>query len=84
MTDKILAEAPGDQCCQGMKHFGDPKGTIEEIAGVETYIASPPEGKAKAVLFYYADVWGPFYVNAKLLMDHFADQGASLTSTLLR
>lgn len=75
MTDKILAEAPGDDCCRGMKHFGESTGSIEKIGGVDTYVSSPPGGNGKAVLLFYADVWGPFYDNSKLLQDHFAGQG---------
>lgn len=76
MTDKILAEAPGEQCCQGMKHSGAAKGKIEKIGGVDTYVATPAQGIGKAVILYFADVWGPFYDNSKLLQDHFAEQGA--------
>lgn len=75
MTDRILAEAPGDDCCKGMRHTGESKGVIKNIAGVDTYVATPPDGKAKGVLLYFADVWGPFYNNNKLLQDHFATQG---------
>ncbi|KAH8113618.1 alpha/beta-hydrolase [Phellopilus nigrolimitatus] len=79
MTDKVLAQAPGDDCCKGVKHTGEPKGTIEKIAGLDTYIATPSylaAGQpAKGVILFYADVFGPLFINNKLIQDYFADQG---------
>lgn len=76
MSDKVLAQAPGDDCCSGVQHFGDPKGSIENIAGIETYIATPPSGLVtKGVILFYADVWGPMFINNKLIQDYFATQG---------
>lgn len=76
MSDKILASAPGDQCCSGVQHFGEPKGTIEKIAGVDTYVVTPPQGQtSKGVILFYADVWGPLFINNKLIQDYFASQG---------
>ena len=67
----------GDCCIQGLKHEGEPVGRIETIAGIETYISDPPVGTAgrKKVIIYFADVYGPFYINAKLLQDYFASHG---------
>ncbi|SPQ26366.1 70334634-0ffe-44a8-956d-b695947be566 [Thermothielavioides terrestris] len=54
---------------------GRAEGTWETIAGVETYISTPPEGKANGnVLLYFPDVWGMF-TNGLLVMDAFADAG---------
>ncbi|KAL5493012.1 hypothetical protein ACEPAI_4460 [Sanghuangporus weigelae] len=76
MSDKYLAGEPGDACCRGVQHSGEPRGKIEKIAGVETYIAEPPQGqKSKGVILFYADVWGSMFINNKLIQDFFAAQG---------
>lgn len=77
-TDSASLAGPmGDCCVKGMKHEGEPVGRIESIAGIETYISDPPVGTTgrKKVIIYFADVYGPFYINAKLLQDHFASHG---------
>ena len=48
-------DAPGlcDQCIKGVRHEGEPRGKIEVINGIETYVTLP-EGeydKTKAVLY---------------------------------
>lgn len=71
-----LAGTPGEHCITGVRHFGEPTGTVEKIAGVDTYVSQPPQGQQpKAVVLFYADVWGPLYINNKLLQDYFASQG---------
>ncbi|OCH86104.1 alpha/beta-hydrolase [Obba rivulosa] len=69
----VLADAPGECCIKTLQHSGTPLGTIETIAGVETYI-SPPQtlGHHKKILLFFADVFGPLYINSKLLQDYFA------------
>ncbi|KAL5492258.1 hypothetical protein ACEPAI_3705 [Sanghuangporus weigelae] len=65
-------------CVSGATHEGVPSGKIEEIAGVKTYVALPPEGtvydKMKAVLFV-ADAFGIDLVNNQLLAYVFAKNG---------
>jgi hypothetical protein len=77
----LLAGPPGDCCLQSVKHTGTPVGNIINFANVETYISEPPQGillpgSKKKVILYLADVYGPFYVNAKLLQDYFASHGS--------
>lgn len=74
MSDKQLALAPGDDCFRAVQHVGEPKGSIETIANVETYIATP-SGEPKGIIIFYADVYGPMYINNKLIQDYFAEQG---------
>lgn len=70
-----LAKPSGLCCLKGTIHEGEPRGSWETIAGVETYIASPPAGKANGhVLLYFPDVWGMF-PNGLLVMDAFAEAG---------
>lgn len=73
--DPTIAK-PSDVCClKGTVHEGEPRGRRETIADVDTYIATPAEGKANGhILLYFPDVWG-FFNNGFLVMDGFADRG---------
>ena len=76
MADKegYLAKPSGDCCLKGSLHEGEPRGKIETIAGVETYV-STPQGKSNGnIVLYFPDVWG-FFNNGFLVMDGFADAG---------
>lgn len=78
MTSPTLAGAPGDCCFQGVKHTGTPVGKSIDIASVPTYISEPltkgADGQQKIILFF-ADVYGPFFLNNQLLQDYFAENG---------
>ncbi|KAG2033011.1 dienelactone hydrolase [Suillus americanus] len=69
-----LASAPGSCCFTGVKHTGTPVGRIEDLGGIPTYISDPPAPTQKVILFL-ADVWGPLFVNNKLIQDYFASCG---------
>ena len=73
----LLAGPLGDHCVEGVKHTGTPVGKIVKIANVETYVSEPPANTTgpKKVILFFADVFGPFFVNAKLLQDYFASNG---------
>jgi hypothetical protein len=72
-----LALPSGSCCLKGHMHVGDPRGSFETIAGVDTYVSRPAEGKANGhILFYYADVYGLF-TNAQLIMDEYADESTA-------
>ncbi len=86
MTSPILAGPLGECCFTAVKHEGTPAGRVDTISGVPTYVSEPPPaktvGKPKVVLFF-ADVYGPMYINNQLLQDYFASQGLfSLTRRL--
>ncbi|KAF7972742.1 hypothetical protein HWV62_17098 [Athelia sp. TMB] len=72
-----LATAPGDCCVAGFKHKGTPGGRTVEIAGVKTYVVEPkhPISGPKKVIFWFADVYGPLYLNNQLVQDYFGTQG---------
>jgi len=78
-TSPALAGSMGDCCAKGFKHEGEPIGRIESISGFKTYISEPPAGTTgtgpKKIILYFADVFGPFYINAQLLQDYFASHG---------
>ncbi|KAH7921534.1 alpha/beta-hydrolase [Leucogyrophana mollusca] len=69
-----LAGAPGACCWTGVKHSGTPVGQVEEIGGLNTYVSEPP-APTKNVILFLADVYGPFFINNKLLQDYFASCG---------
>jgi len=78
MTSKespVLAGPPGECCVQGVKHFGEPSGETITIAGIETYISKPPDKGSSKIILYFADVFGPFYLNSQLLQDYYASHG---------
>lgn len=79
MADKSYLAQPPGECCfrRGSIHDGEPRGTIEKIAAVDTYIVHPPDGQANNnghIVLYFPDVWG-FFKNGLLVMDAFADAG---------
>ena len=74
-SDKVLAGPSAACCLRGTIHTGSPSGTISEIAGVQTYVATPSADKANGnVVLYFPDVFGLF-TNGQLIMDGFAEAG---------
>ena len=70
-----MAKPSGECCLKGHLHSGEPKGTFERFADIETYISQPPSSKANGhILLYYPDVFG-FFTNGLLVMDSFAEAG---------
>lgn len=71
--DGYLAQPPGPCCWLGTIHEGTPRGRMETLLDVPTYVATPARPNGHVVL-YLPDVWG-MSSNAQLLMDGFADAG---------
>ncbi|TBU38236.1 alpha/beta-hydrolase [Dichomitus squalens] len=71
----VLAGAPGDCCFCTVQHVGEKRGTIETVAGVETYVSRPKDGSNTKIVLFFADVFGPIYINSQLIMDYWADNG---------
>jgi len=62
-----IAKPSDTHCMEGTLHAGEPRGKTITVAGVETYIVEPPQGKANGhVVVYYPDVWG-FFQNGFLV-----------------
>ncbi len=74
-----LAGPPGECCRKTVQHDGQPHGTVETVAGVETYVARPANGSNAKIILFFGDVYGPMYVNSQLIMDYWADNGELLT-----
>ncbi|KZS99432.1 uncharacterized protein LAESUDRAFT_816942, partial [Laetiporus sulphureus 93-53] len=65
-----------DDCFKGVRHEGEPTGKIEQIGGVECYVATPEGNYSKdKVLLFLMDAFGVSLVNNKLLADDFARNG---------
>ncbi|KAI0351385.1 alpha/beta-hydrolase [Trametes cingulata] len=65
-----------DDCVKGVRHEGEPEGKIEQIGGVECYVATPTgEYPKDKVVLFLSDVFGIPLVNNKLLADDFARNG---------
>ncbi|KZT38023.1 alpha/beta-hydrolase [Sistotremastrum suecicum HHB10207 ss-3] len=77
-TNAVLASPPGECCVKGFKHRGTPVGQKIHVGGLDTYITYPPkeyEGKPKRIILAFPDIFGTFYVNTDLVLDHFASHG---------
>ncbi|PPQ78496.1 hypothetical protein CVT25_011837 [Psilocybe cyanescens] len=75
-TSSQFAMSFCEHCFKGITHEGTPKGKWEKIGGVDVYVATPSRDypKDKAILFL-TDVFGPQYINNRLLADDFAENG---------
>ncbi|KAF6742995.1 dienelactone hydrolase endo-1,3,1,4-beta-D-glucanase [Ephemerocybe angulata] len=64
-------------CVKGFVHEGIPQGKVEEIGGINTYVAIPTEDDypKDTVILFLTDVFGLELVNNKLLADDFARNG---------
>ena len=70
-----LAQPASSSCWLGTIHNGTPRGNLETVLDVPTYVSRPTPEKAKGhIVLYFPDVWG-MSINAQLLMDGFADAG---------
>jgi hypothetical protein len=73
--DEYLAKPPGPCCLSGFIHEGDPRGSISQIAYIDTYVVHPkPNSSNNHILLYFPDVYGLF-TNGLLVMDSFAEAG---------
>ncbi|KAG1743129.1 hypothetical protein EDB19DRAFT_589623 [Suillus lakei] len=63
-------------CIQGVRHEGEPQGTLETIDGVACYVATPAVDYPKdKVILFLPDAFGIEFINTKLLADDFAING---------
>ncbi|KAF2093942.1 alpha/beta-hydrolase [Rhizodiscina lignyota] len=64
------------QCFSGHKNPDTPKGRVEKIHGLSTYIAEPAEGTpVKGIVIIVPDAFGWEFVNNRILADHYASAG---------
>ncbi|KAH6913459.1 hypothetical protein BKA70DRAFT_1218401 [Coprinopsis sp. MPI-PUGE-AT-0042] len=77
-SDSPFLAGPFDKsCAEGAKYEGTAGGKNVTIAGVPTYLATPPRAASrnKRIILFLSDIWGPFHVNNVLLQDSFATKG---------
>lgn len=64
-----------EECCTGHVHTGTPRGNVETLHGLPTYVTIPPAGHAvKATLVMVPDAFGWEFVNLRLMADQFAER----------
>jgi dienelactone hydrolase len=62
-------------CIGGFAHDGQPQGTIETVAKLQTYIAKPTSAPAKpGIILIIPDAFGLPLINNKLLADDYAER----------
>jgi len=74
-TDRVLAAPSGECCLKAVQHKGTATGQAETIFNIKTYVSGSKESGSKQILLYYADVYGPFFINGQLVADYFASRG---------
>jgi hypothetical protein len=63
-------------CFAGHVHEGKPKGTIEKLHGLDTYVSKPAEGKTvRGIIIIIPDSFGMPFINNRLLADHYVEKG---------
>lgn len=78
MSDPVLAKPSGPCCLKSAAIDGssqEAQGKIENIEGVDTYIATPKPGTANGnIILYFPDAFG-LHMKGFLMMDAFAACG---------
>lgn len=73
--DPVLAAPSGECCLKVVQHKGTASGKSETIYNIKTYVSG---NRGDKIIFYFADVYGPFFINGQLVADYFASRGAYL------
>jgi dienelactone hydrolase len=65
----------GIGCITGALHDGEPKGTVETVAGLPTYVVKPTSGTSKSgIIVIITDIFGWDFPNSRLLADEYAER----------
>ncbi|OTA52762.1 alpha/beta-hydrolase [Hypoxylon sp. EC38] len=71
----MASNPPGDCCYKGVRHEGEPKGTLFKVGEHDAYLATPEPSTAKdAAILFIPDVIS-IWQNSQLLADQFAANG---------
>ncbi|KAJ5663030.1 hypothetical protein N7507_003761 [Penicillium longicatenatum] len=71
-----MASYPAQSCCyQGVKHVGQPTGSLSMLHDFEVYTSLPPADPKEYGLVILTDIIGHRLVNAQLIADQFAMSG---------
>ena len=66
-----------EECIRGTIHVGTPKGTIEPLHGLQTYITGNRRNP-RATIVMYPDVFSHQLINNKLIADAYTRSGEYL------
>lgn len=69
------SEPLSDCCVSGSLLPGKPTGKVQNIGGLQTYVAAPPNGSKAKTVVLLTDVFGWTLNNARLLADEYAQAG---------
>ena len=62
-------------CCSGTVHEGDPRGRVETLHGLPTYITEPPNGvEFKCIVVMIPDAFGWEIPNSRILADIYSER----------
>jgi dienelactone hydrolase len=62
-------------CLSGKIASGTPSGHVTTIGGLQTYVASPEDGKTTKTIVFIVDIFGWEFKNTRLLADNYAKAG---------
>jgi len=62
-------------CLSGSIHSGTPRGQVETIDNLPTYVAAPKDGSKAKTIIFITDIFGWEFKNARLLADNYAKAG---------
>ncbi|KAL8902267.1 MAG: hypothetical protein Q9207_004802 [Kuettlingeria erythrocarpa] len=62
-------------CLSGAVHEGKPTGRVDQIGGLQTYIAEPKTGSKEKTVVIISDIFGWEFTNTRLLADEYARAG---------
>jgi len=70
-----IAGPPSTCCITGVRHSGEPSGSIKQIGQIETYFAYPENNSTDKAILFLTDAFGHVFQNNKLVADDFAKNG---------
>jgi dienelactone hydrolase len=66
-------------CVTGFLHDGTPKGTVETIANLQTYVSKPTSSKQNpGIIVIIPDIFGWTFNNNRLLADEYAEKAGRI------
>ncbi|KUL89066.1 hypothetical protein ZTR_06132 [Talaromyces verruculosus] len=71
----MASNPPGSCCNKGVKHEGQPVGSISTVKDFEVYTSYPADKSTDYAVLILTDVLGHKFLNAQLIADQFAANG---------
>ncbi|KAL8696842.1 MAG: hypothetical protein Q9224_002592 [Gallowayella concinna] len=74
-----MVSLPCEDCASGFTHTGEPRGRVETLHGLPTYITEPPSGAPpKGIIVMIPDAFGWEIPNNRLICDTYASRAQCL------